>query len=62
MWLGFSPVAARLLIREQELNRPEQHGVLTNMNVHDICNFVRKPGSKNAYGIPNRGQQVSVIA
>ena len=28
----------------------------------DICNVMRKPGGKNADGMPNRGQQVSIIA
>ena len=32
------------------------------MNVNNICNIVQKPGGKNANWIPNRGQQVSVIA
>ena len=32
------------------------------MNVNDICKVVRKLGSNNANGMPERGQQVSVIA
>ena len=48
LWLGFSPEAARLLVREQGLDSPERLRVLTNKNVNDICNVVRKPGSKNA--------------
>ena len=60
--LGFSSEAATLLIREQELESPERLRVLTNKNVGDICNIIRKPGSKNANGMPNRGQQVSVLA
>ena len=32
------------------------------MNVDDICNVVRTPGGKNANGMSNRVQQVSVIA
>ena len=31
-------------------------------NVDDMCNVMRKPGGKNADRMPNRGQQVSVIA
>ena len=62
IWLGFSPKAAKLLIREQGLDNPNRLRVLTNKNVDDICNVVRKPGSKNADGTPDRGQQVSVIA
>ena len=60
--LGFSPEAAKLLIREQGLDNPDRLRVLTDKNVDDICNVMRKPGGKNANGTPDRGQQVSVIA
>ena len=60
--LGFSPKAAKLLVREQGLNSPDRLRVLTDKNVDDICNVMRKPGGKNADGTPDRGQQVSVIA
>ena len=60
--LGFSPKAAKLLVREQGLDSPERLRVLTNKNVDDIFNFMRKPSGKNADGMPNRKQQVSVIA
>ena len=60
--LGFSPKAAKLLIREQGLDNPDRLRVLTDKNVDDICNVMRKPGGKNANGTPDRGQQVSVIA
>ena len=60
--LGFSPKAAKLLVREQGLDNPDRLRVLTDKNVDDICNVVRKPGDKNANGTPDRGQQVSVIA
>ena len=60
--LGFSPEAAKLLIREKELDSPKRLRVLMDKNVDDICNVVRKPGSKNANGMPNRGQQFLVIA
>ena len=60
LWLGFSSEAARLFIREQGLNRSERLRVLTDKNVNDICNFIRKLGGKNADGMPDRGQQVSV--
>ena len=59
--LGFSPKAAKLLIREQGLDSPDRLRVLTDKNVDDICNVVRKPSGKNADGMPNRGQQVMVI-
>ena len=36
--------------------------VLGDKNIDDICNLVRKPGGKNANGMPERGQQLSVIA
>ena len=55
--LGFSPESAKLLIREQELHTPKRLQVLTDKNVNDICNVMRKPGSKNADGL-----LVSVIA
>ena len=58
--LGFSPEKAKLL--EHELDIPERLCVLTDKTVNDICNVVRKPGGKKAYGAPNREQQVSVIA
>ena len=57
--LEFSSEAARLLVREQGLDSPERLRVLKNAN--DICNVTRKPGSKNADGTTNIGQQVSVI-
>ena len=60
--LGFSPKAAKLLIIEQRLDSIESLRVLTNKNIDDICNIVRKIGSKNADGMLGRGQQVSVIA
>ena len=61
MWLRFSSEAARLLVREHGLNSPDRLRVLTDNNVNDICNVVRKSGSKNA----NRTRQraaCSVIA
>ena len=61
-WLGFSSKAAKLLVREKGLVSPDRLRVLTDKNVDDICNVTRKPGSKNADGMPNRGQQVLVIA
>ena len=54
--LGFSPKAAKLLIREQGLDSPERPRVPTDKNVDDICNVVRKPDGKNDNGTPNRGQ------
>ena len=61
VWLGFSPKATKLLVREQGLDNPDRLRVLINNNVKDIYNVMRNPGSKNADGMPNRGQQVSVI-
>ena len=60
--LGFSLISTKLLIREQGLDSQERHQVLTDKNVDDICNVLRKQGGKNANGMPNRGHQVSVIA
>ena len=58
----FSSETARLLIIEQGLDSPKGLQVLTDKNFDDICNVMRKPDGKNANGMPNRGQQVSVIA
>ena len=60
--LGFCSKAAKLLIGEQGLGSPGRLRILTNKNVDDICNVVRKPSGKNADETPNRGHQVSVIA
>ena len=60
--LGLSLKAAKLLVRKQGLDGPERLRALTDKNVDNICNVARKPGGKNANGMPNRGQQVSVIA
>ena len=39
---GFSPEAAKLLVREQRLDSPERLRVLTDKNVNNICNFFIK--------------------
>ena len=62
LWIGFSPKASKLLIREQGWNSPERLRDFTSKNVDDIYNVIRNPDSKNANGMPNRGQQASVIA
>ena len=62
IWLEFSHKAAKLLVREQGLDNLDTMRFLTDKNLDDICNVVRKPGSKNANGMPDREQQVSVIA
>ena len=54
--LGFSCKAAKLLISEQGLDNPARLRVLTDKNVDQICNVMRKPGGKNANGMPNRVQ------
>ena len=59
--LGFSPKAAKLLSREQALDSSEGFQVLTDENAN-VCNVMRKPGGENIDLMPNRGQQVSVIA
>ena len=58
----FSSEAARLFIREQRLDTSVTLRVLTVKNVDDICNVVRKPGSKYANEMTNIGQQVLVTA
>ena len=60
--LELSPEAAKLLIKEQGQDIPERLRILTNKNVDDICNVMRKTSSKNANETPDRRQQVSVIA
>ena len=55
IWLVFSPEAAKLLVREKGLDSPERLKVLTNKKINDICNVMRKQGSKNANGIPEKG-------
>ena len=61
-WLGFNPEGAKLFVREQGLDSPDRLRVLIDKNVDDICNVVSKPGSKKTDGMPDRGQQVLVIA
>ena len=58
IWLGFSSKAAKLLVREKGLDSPERLQSLTYKCVYDICNVMRKPGSKNANRKPDREQQV----
>ena len=58
---GFSPKAAKLLIREQGLDSSERQRVLTDKHVDYISNVMRKPVGKNANRMPDKGQYVSVI-
>ena len=44
--LRFSPKAAKLLNREQELDSSKSLRVLMDKNVNDICNIMRKPDQK----------------
>ena len=60
--LGFSLKAAKLLVGEQGLDSHERLRVLTDKNINDICNVMRKLCSKNANRMPDREQHVSVIA
>ena len=46
--LGYSLIAAKSFVREQGLDRPDKLRVLTDKNVDDIYNVMRKPGGKNA--------------
>ena len=62
LWLGFSYVAARLLVRDQGLDSHERMRVFMDKNVDDICNVMRNPGIKKADGAPDRGHQLSVIS
>ena len=60
--LRFSPNAAKKQANEQGLNNSDHLQVFNNKNVNGICNVVRKPDSKNANKMFDRGQQVSVMA
>ena len=62
IWLEFSPKAAKFLDKEQGPDSPERLTLLTNKNVDNFSNVMRKPGSKNANGMPNKGQQVAITA
>ena len=53
--LGLSPKAAKLLIRKHGLDSPKRLRGLTDKNVNDICNVVRKLGGKNADWMLDRG-------
>ena len=61
LWLRFSSEAARLLIREQGLDGPERLLLFIEKKVDDIYNVVRKPGGKDANGMPDREQYILVI-
>ena len=52
--IGFSPKSARLFTREKGLESTDKLRVLTDKDVNDICNVMRKPA--------NRGQHISVIS
>ena len=52
-----SPEGVRLLVREQGVDSPERLRVLTDKNVDEICNVVRKPCGKNANRAPDRGRR-----
>ena len=54
LWFEFSPKAARLFVRVQGLDSPERLRVLTDKNVDDICNVIRKPGGKIFNRMPNK--------
>ena len=62
LWLGFNPKAAQWLIREHGQDSPDSLQVLINKSVDNNCNIVRKPGGKNANGMPQIGPSVLVIA
>ena len=52
-WLGFSHDTAKELIQEQGMDNPNRLRALTNKNVDDICNIIRKC-SKSTDGLPDR--------
>ena len=47
--------------QEQCLYSPDRMHALTNKNINDICNVIRKSCDKNADRMPDRGQQVSFL-
>ena len=51
-----------MLVREQGFDSQYRLLVLTDKNIDDIFNFLRKPGIKNVDSMHDRGQQVSVMA
>ena len=51
IWLGFSPKAAKLLIREQGLDSSDRLRVLTEKNVDDICDVVRNKVARMPMGL-----------
>ena len=53
--------SSHVACQQEELDSPEMLRVLTDKNVDDICNVMKKPGGKNADGTSDRGQQVSVM-
>ena len=61
IWLGFHLEAAKLLVRKQGLDSPERKRVLMDKSIN-ICNVMKKLGSKSANGMVDRGKKVSVIA
>ena len=62
LWLRFSPKVAQVFVREKVLDSPDRLQFLADNNADDICNVMRKPGGKNVNGLPDRRQQVLVIA
>ena len=55
--LGFSPEAAKLLVREQGLVNPDGLRVLTNKNVDDICDVMRIQEARIPMGLPIEGSK-----
>ena len=53
LWLRFSPEASYLLFREQGPDSPDQLHVLTDKNVDDICNIMRKQDGRNTNRMPD---------
>ena len=53
LWLDLVPKQPDCFVREQGLDSHDRLRLM-DKNVDDICNVVRKPGSKNANIMPNR--------
>ena len=49
------------LITHQRTGSIHSNKALADKNINDICNVIRKPGRKKQNGMPDKGQQISVI-
>ena len=62
LWPHGSRICTYTWIQSQSRDSPDKLRLLTAKKVNDICNVMKKPGSKSAERMLDRGQLVSVIA